>query len=986
MSDTPDFDSMSPDEMMKWMESLAKRQGAAEGFTTDADLEIDEVDENDERLAEVGEYKPYGMSDEDWAAMQEREAAEKAARLAAQQPIPETQAKPEPEIPAPEPIATEPEPVVASADDGLSDGDMPDFDSMTPEETMKWMESLAKRQGAAEGFTTSADLDIAEVDANDERLAGVGEYKPYGMSDEDWAAMQEREAAEKAAKLAAMADTSLDIDDEEDELEYVEDDEDELEYIDDDDDLVYATDDSEEYLPYEFDEDDAFEYEEDDEEYEGDEELVRANLEVLGFDPDDDSELDDEELAVLDFSNIIEEDAPDPVEEASANPMDWLASLGQDNEAPALDLGLDDLATLGESEGEPESENPMDWLASLSGGDNDSSPDLEDFTALVEENEAEGSLEWMESLAKRNDAPEEELVTAADLNIPIPDHLEETGPGYEEFSFEEATGMMQDTDQTDAIQASMSDDDGINMELDDPELWLDQLASGVSERGSVDEEEDSLEDIFAGAMDASDSDINFDDIFAAEASNEIVAEDEPEQEGEEQFDDLAESVKSQIASGMLGDDPEDLDKFFRAAFNKASTRDVPDYIDEEDAAEDEDITEPLQAEIPEWLEQSMAVAEEAEEEPVKTDTAEMMIADLGLEEEIEDTELPDWLAGGMEQDTGDIAEDIFDEMDEVVEEADLNLGDDLDTVPVNVFDITDTQDTWVEAFSQEETGELAAWYDDAVSSLEDNESSVAEVEAEIEELDDIAEAVILQVADLPIESTLSAGTPQAVPDWMSTSDDSDRSMEVAVALDDGGMEWLDEGADDEAAVTEDMPDWLLETVDDSVTEGDELPDWLAGETDISPDEIPDWLRETMDDEEELLDESVFAMETPVFEDTEDDLFDIEPEPEPTPLPVPVAQSPAPVPINVERIDAVAFMRSAKEKTDNGDIEGGMRDYEQVIRANKALPQVEKAVQKLIADSTYKRNPTVNRVMGDVLMRQGKLQEALDIYRKALNML
>jgi Ca-activated chloride channel homolog len=34
---------------------------------------------------------------------------------------------------------------------------MPDFDSMSPEEMMKWMESLAKRQGAAAGMTTADD-------------------------------------------------------------------------------------------------------------------------------------------------------------------------------------------------------------------------------------------------------------------------------------------------------------------------------------------------------------------------------------------------------------------------------------------------------------------------------------------------------------------------------------------------------------------------------------------------------------------------------------------------------------------------------------------------------------------------------------------------------------------------------------------------------------------------------------------------------------
>ena len=41
----------------------------------------------------------------------------------------------------------------------------PNFDAMTPEEIMAWMETLAKRQGAdTDTLTTKADVDIAEID------------------------------------------------------------------------------------------------------------------------------------------------------------------------------------------------------------------------------------------------------------------------------------------------------------------------------------------------------------------------------------------------------------------------------------------------------------------------------------------------------------------------------------------------------------------------------------------------------------------------------------------------------------------------------------------------------------------------------------------------------------------------------------------------------------------------------------------------------
>lgn len=76
--------------------------------------------------------------------------------------------------------------------------DMPDFDSLSPEEMMNWMESLAKRQGATDGLTTSADMDIAIPNPNDPRLAGKGDYIPYGMTEEKW---QEHLAREQQVNI-----------------------------------------------------------------------------------------------------------------------------------------------------------------------------------------------------------------------------------------------------------------------------------------------------------------------------------------------------------------------------------------------------------------------------------------------------------------------------------------------------------------------------------------------------------------------------------------------------------------------------------------------------------------------------------------------------------------------------------------------------------------------------------------------------------------
>ena len=85
-ADTPDFDSMSPEEVMAWMESLAKRQGAnSEGFTTSADMEIAEVDPDSVQLDEPG-YIAL------WRRSERHQAAAPAESQASQNPKPEPEA------------------------------------------------------------------------------------------------------------------------------------------------------------------------------------------------------------------------------------------------------------------------------------------------------------------------------------------------------------------------------------------------------------------------------------------------------------------------------------------------------------------------------------------------------------------------------------------------------------------------------------------------------------------------------------------------------------------------------------------------------------------------------------------------------------------------------------------------------------------------------------------------------------------------------
>jgi hypothetical protein len=210
----------------------------------------------------------------------------------------------------------------------------------------------------------------------------------------------------------------------------------------------------------------------------------------------------------------------------------------------------------------------------------------------------------------------------------------------------------------------------------------------------------------------------------------------------------------------------------------------------------------------------------------------------------------------------------------------------------------------------------------------------------------------LQEAALQPETELPAGEPEPVPDW----------LESVTA--------------EPAAVPGDMPDWLLAEVggappapvEQPAVAGD-MPDWLKT-VDIEASEVPSWLTETLG--------------------TSEDVASV-----PAPQPVPVASapvttppvrpaSPAPVPTRVLQIDVPATLQAARSQANSNDIDACLKSYEMLIRANAELGAVVNDLTKL--SEKVKTQPAVYRVLGDGLMRQGQLQAALDIYRKALNQL
>lgn len=311
-----------------------------------------------------------------------------------------------------------------------------------------------------------------------------------------------------------------------------------------------------------------------------------------------------------------------------------------------------------------------------------------------------------------------------------------------------------------------------------------------------------------------------------------------------------------------------------------------------------------------------------------TDLPSMPVAESAVEQPLLD-EMPDWL---LEESGSLDASNIINIFDDDVDAEDSESILAEPAFAGYKLEI-DRSDPWVEAFEEEqEEGlpditELPDWYVDNLS----NPERVAAVEQ-------LAGEPAPAEAALPEETELPAGEPVDVPAW---------AMQGSPAV--------------EAAVS-DIPDWLREI-----------------ETTVEPEDIPDWLTESMDETAETFDDMPPARpapvepEPPVAPEPVVTLPPIQPKPEPT-----FAQAP------VQQPAASADLETARTHAQSGNLDSSVASYEALIRANRELDQVVEDLTGL--SKTHRGNPAVYRVLGDGLMRQGKLQAALDIYREALNQL
>ena len=725
--------------------------------------------------------------------------------------------------------------------DNMGD-EIPDFDSMSLEEQMAWLESLAKRQGASEDeLVTDANLDVP-VPENAEALIDEPGYVPFEGS-RSAREMQQAQPEEEAAPPAEAAPPPTETP------------------------AVSAE--------------------------------VSESVAEPAFEETFAAEEAAEAMQWLDELSAQPEEVVEPVAEEPAPPMPEAAEVAGMAEAPAA--------------------QPQDVLG-----------------------EAE-PLEWMESLAKRQGASEEELITAADVEVPeVPEDTAVEEPGYQPYS---ALDIL----PPDAPEkAAISEGGGEDLS------WLEDLAAEPDEEDMAaflaSEEEEGAETVQFETVEPE----------AAQAPAEPAASADP----------LAGMSDEEIARAQIEGR---LTPQQELAWLKRQARALAEARETQEAAEAPAEVPPAEpAELPGWLEELRAT-----EEMEAMTEADAVLADAG-EIELEAEGLPDWLQTSETEEAqpADVlevsleeaseVESLWQEQDKAGAEA-ANLEEALPDSELAAFlsgDFTPQEpDQLAEALDEE--------YERRVSGDDTEPEWYAEAAAKVsQEAQPSAPPEPAQPPEPAPEMPLQEAEPLDMPDWL-------RGEEEAASAAPA------EPAKAEAEVA--MPDWLSEEAEKAPAPEAEavMPDWLQDVEAPEPEtaEALDWLAEEPEPETLPASEAAEPEAAPA------------PQAEKTPEPA-AEKAPRPPSPSEEKLleqyherlrehadDYPTRLSLARALRSHNDIAGCLDHYETLVSAGQLLQDVTDDLMAVVEDNP--EMPRAQRLLGDAYMRRGMLSEALEAYRRAL---
>ncbi len=973
----PDFSSMTPEEQMRWLESLAKRQGATdEGFTTSADMEVDELNPDEVDMSHVGPgYTPS-----------ETFSFSKHADDPPPQTPPPAETSTAP--PEPEPVAEQP-PVAPEPSTPAPGGEM-DMESLSSSDPLAFLEALAARQGADPNTLTSqSKMDVPELDEStvDQSNFGPG-YTPsetfsWSKTADDTPAaatppppVEEVPAAppepiEPAAEEppvpaeppAAAPTGELD-----------------LEALANSDPAAF----------------------------------MRALAARQGADPatlgegDDAFEVPELDESTVDQSNFGPGYTPSETFSWSKTADDTPAASTPPPPLPAEDdlstrpVDVDEAPVPAEPPQPPPAAeepsfadeelqaeaDPMQWLNSLAGNqEEDIFEDVDDDMFTLQEVDPE-STDF--AIDEQQDTRGIEAILDAGVSGP-PDAPFADPP--------DAVLPPEPLDEMPSDQPPAAPYTDADIAHDDAMSWLEDLAE---DQGA------EVSDFLSEMTDTEDALPGFDLDYDADADNELLLLDLGLEQDDSAVPDLISGLTDEEIAQMQRDGTITPEQELAWLTQKAEQLSELHAEDDTFDVDDEITDDIVPAEMPDWLQVEMQEAMSAETETVDEENAATFVDDIVLPDAPDD--LPSWL---MEEEDADV---------EGLELDDLELEDTSQVEPIamgvdepelelseNVLSEYDPSlDHWTEALDQEYEGQptdVDELYRAAAEQVEQEMAAATTSAPDLTEAESF-DALENEMDWLSEAETVIAGEGDSdMPDWLRPSADVESEdisswlreqqmggidetegigwmTEPVSDVDSEDLSWLSEGIEDPAAEPEPSAPPTPEPQPASVAAGPAQP----AEEMLSPGvdgELPGWYLRKI---------GVVPVPEPAPAPTRQQ------QPSPPPpqsMPVPATPSIPPRPlvpaaeldgliqaVQQNPADHDTRLRLAQGLSDNQRLNEGLQQYETLVNQMAALETVADDLNRIISQQA--QHPKARRLLGDVYMRQGRLQEALDTYRGALN--
>ena len=738
-------------------------------------------------------------------------------------------------------------------------------------------------------------------------------------------------------------------------------------------------------------------------------------------------------------------DIPDWLSDASAESVDATATEDDDAVpdwlATSADVDTDDdsdedeaipdwLATSSadeDSEDEDDDEEIPDWLKS------DDADDQADTEAILDEPEDSDDIpDWLAEDDDDTEIPDPLMIEADTIDSMTPALEEEVqvAPPTDE--------PMGNDDGQDDIPDWLADGD---LDSDDAIAWLEEIAAKYDPdfAASMESGEATAEGETEAVADPepvaeAETESEDDDLSWLRDPLDEVAED-AEEAAEAEAEEMPEWLREASAeAGVIVEETET--EAEPAAVAEADTAteaddaELPDWLADMSPADEEE-AEPVVAEAEATVE-------------VVTETTET-VAETVAADEADDADLPDWLAGMEPADEEDEAEAVAEaevtvttevettETEETTGEAEAMAWLDGEVAAQGV----DPDEAVEPALTRDQPPTDAppappadeparpATEDDLPSWLLDEDAQAAEAAAVEDDGLDIPD-IEVEVEDEELAWLDNAlATESSADDELADIFDEIPSPAPAATGDDDEElpSWL---VDDEEVVLPPTPEPAADPTPVAAVEvgdDDELPGWLAGlgegddasvsepvaEVTLEPEPepepvtvddsggVPAWL--TADDEETDSGLEAFLQAVkpatgaltgglnqpaPPAPPEPTPVAEVVPEPEPEPEPEPVAVvEPAPAaPATAPAEAASERLARARDQLAGGQTDESLDTYEQMVADNQDLSEVVRDLHEYIDRRMAK--PRAYRIMGDALMAQNQVNEALDYYRRALD--